>query len=120
MADRTLAARPRDWREVYETGNAGLQRHQYDSAPSIRNQILSGEPAFYPGREALRSVQLAKAGAGGAGGFFKKVFGTASASPLLAKAQVQLRTDAKEVLATCEQILNSDPNNTAAHKLLAE
>jgi tetratricopeptide (TPR) repeat protein len=120
MAEKTLAELPRDLREFYEKGNAALQKKNYDYAISIYNQILSREPAFYPGREALRSVQLAKAGAGGTGGFFKKVFGTASASPLLAKAQVQLRTDAKEVLATCEQILNSDPNNTAAHKLLAE
>jgi len=120
MAEKTLAELPRDLRELYEKGNAALQKKNYDYAIAIYNQILSREPGFYPGREALRSVQLAKAGAGGAGGFFKKVFGTASASPHLAKAQVQLRTDAKEVLGTCEQILNSDPNNTAAHKLLAE
>jgi tetratricopeptide (TPR) repeat protein len=120
MAEKTLAELPRDLRELYEKGNAALQKKNYDYAIAIYSQILSREPAFYPGREALRSVQFAKAGPGGSGGFFKKVFGTASASPLLAKAQVQVRTDARDALATCEQILNSDPNNTAAHKLLAE
>ena len=119
MAEKSLAELPRDLRELYEKGNAALQKKNYDYAVAIYNQILSREPAFYPGREALRAVQRAKAGSG-SGGFFKKVFGTASASPLLAKAQLQLRTDPKEALGTCEQILNSDPNNTAAHKLLAE
>jgi tetratricopeptide (TPR) repeat protein len=120
MAEKTLAELPRDLRELYEKGNAALQKKNYDYAIAIYNQILSREPAFYPCREALRSVQFSKAGPGGAGGFFKKVFGTASASPLLAKAQVQVRTEPKDALATCEQILNSDPNNTTAHKLLAE
>src|SRR5688500_4161634 len=120
MAEKTLAELPRDLRELYEKGNAALQKKNYDYAIAIYNQILTREPAFYPGREALRSVQLAKVGGTGSGGFFKKVFGNASASPLLAKAQMQVRTDAKDALATCEQILNSDPNNTAAHKLLAE
>jgi tetratricopeptide (TPR) repeat protein len=121
MAEKTLAELSRDLRELYEKGNAALQKRNYDYAIAIYNQILSREPGFYPGREALRSVQFSKAGPGSSGGgFFKKVFGTASASPLIAKAQVQLRTDAKEALATCEQILNSDPNNTVAHKTLAE
>ena len=120
MAEKSLAELPRDLRELYEKGNAALQKKNYDYAIAIYNQILSREPGFYPGREALRAVQRGKVGSTGSGGFFKKVFGTASASPLLAKAQVQIRSDSKDALATCEQILNSDPNNTAAHKLLAE
>src|SRR5688500_3983659 len=120
MAEKTLAELPRDLRELYEKGNAALQKKNYDYAIAIYTQILSREPGFYPGREALRAVQRGKVGSTGSGGFFKKVFGTASASPLLANAQVQIRRDSKDALAPCAQILKSDPNNTAAHKLLAE
>ncbi len=119
MPEKTLAELPRDLRELYEKGNAALQKKNYDYAIAIYTQILSREPGFYPCREALRSVQFAKA-SGSSGGFFKKVFGTASASPLIAKAQVQVRTEPRDALLTCEQILNSDPNNTVAHKMLAE
>lgn len=118
MAEKTLAEIPRSLRELYEKGNSALQKKNFDYAIAIYNQILSTEPAFYPGREALRACQFSKAGAGG--GFFKKVFGTASASPLLAKAQIQLRTNPVEALSTCEQILNSDPNNSSAHRILAD
>src|SRR5688500_18076916 len=118
MAEKTLAELPRDLRELYEKGNAALQKKNYDYAIAIYNQVLAREPGFYPCREALRSVQFAKAGEGRS--FFKKVMGNASASPQLAKAQFQVRSNPGEAMTTCEQILNSDPNNTSAHKLLAE
>jgi tetratricopeptide (TPR) repeat protein len=118
MPEKTLAEVPRNVRELYEKGNAALQKKNFDYAIAIYNQVLSGEPGFYPCREALRACQFSKAGAGG--GFFKKMLGTASASPHLAKAQIQLRTNPAEALVTCEQILNSDPNSTPAHKILAD
>jgi tetratricopeptide (TPR) repeat protein len=118
MAEKTLSELPRDLRELYERGNAAIQKKNYDYAIAIYNQVLNREPGFYPCREALRACQMAKAGSGG--GFLKKVFGTASVSPQLAKAQYQSRNNPAEALSTCEQILNGDPNNTAAHKLLAE
>src|SRR5436190_8289814 len=118
MPEKTLAEIPRNLRELYEKGNAALQKKNFDYGIAIYNQILASEPAFYPCREALRACQLGKAGAGG--GFLKKMFGTASASPQLAKAQIQLRSNPTEALATCEQILNSDPNNGPAHRTLAE
>ncbi|HTG42895.1 MAG TPA: tetratricopeptide repeat protein [Verrucomicrobiae bacterium] len=105
-------------RELYEKGNAALQKKNFDYAIAIYNQVLNTEPGFYPCREALRSCQLSKAGSGG--GFFKKVFGTASASPQMAKAQFQVRNSPVEALTTCEQILNADPNNATAHRILAE
>jgi tetratricopeptide (TPR) repeat protein len=118
MPEKTLAEIPRNLRELYEKGNAALQKKNFDYAIAIYNNILASEPAFYPGREALRACQLSKAGA--AGGFLKKMFGTASASPQLAKAQFQLQTNPTEALATCEQILNSDPNNGPANRTLAD
>lgn len=118
MAEKSLSQLSRDLRELYERGNAAIQKKNYDYAIAIYNQVLVKEPGFYPCREALRACQLGKAGSGG--GFLKKMFGTASASPHLAKAQFQVRSNPTEALGTCEQILNSDPNNTAAHKMLAE
>ena len=118
MAEKTLAEIPRNLRELYEKGNAALQKKNFDYAIAIYNQILSSEPGFYPCREALRACQFSNAGRREA--FSKKMFGTASALPLLAKAQIQLRTNPQEALGTCEQILNGDPNNSAAHRMLAE
>src|SRR5688500_18099796 len=118
MAEKSLSQLPRDLRELYDRGNAAIQKKNYDYAITIYNQVLVREPGFYACREALRSVQFSNAGAGK--GFFKKMLGTASSSPLVAKAQFQVRNNAAEAMATCEQILNSDPNNTTAHKLLAE
>ena len=118
MAEKNLAQLPRDLRELYDRGNAALQKKNYDYAIAIYNQVLSREPGFYPCREALRAVQFSKAGE--SRGFFKKVLGSASASPQLAKAQFQVRSNPAEAMTTCEQILNSDPNNSSAHKLLAE
>ena len=114
MPEKTLSEIPRNLRELYEKGNAALQKKNYDYAIAIYNQVLAQEPSFYPCREALRASQRAKASTGG--GFFKKIVGTASASPNLAKAQVQVRTNPVEALGTCEQVLNNDPNNSAANK----
>src|SRR3569623_766777 len=118
MPEKTLNEIPRNLRELYDKGNAALQKKNYDYAIAIYNQVLTTEPGFYPCREALRACQFAKAGS--SGGFFKRVLGTASASPHLGKAQIQLRSNPADALATCEQILNSDPNSTPAHKMLAE
>src|SRR5688572_25689339 len=118
MAEKTLAEIPRNLRELYEKGNAALQKKNYDYAIAIYNQVLVTEPGFYPCREALRACQFEKNKSGG--GFFRKMLGTASVSPQLARAQFQVRTNAQEALVTCEQILNSEPNNVMAHKLLAE
>src|ERR1051325_5794897 len=118
MAEKSFSEVRRECRELYEKGNAALQRKNYDYAIAIFNEVLQNEPCFYECRESLRAAQLRKAGNGG--GFFRKMLGTASNSPQVAKAQYQLRTNPVEALTTCEQILNSDPNNTGAHKTLAD
>ena len=118
MAEKSLNEIPRNQRELYEKGNAALAKKNYDYAIAIYNQVLQNEPAFYECRESLRATQFHKAGSGG--GFFKKMFGTASSSPQLAKAQFLVRNNPVETLAICEQVLNGDPSNGLAHKLLAE
>jgi tetratricopeptide (TPR) repeat protein len=66
----------------------------------------------------LRAAQFKKAG--GSTSFLKKVFGGAGSSPLMAKAQMSLRSNPLETIQTAEQILESDPNSSAGHKFLAE
>lgn len=118
MAETSLAEVPRSARELYEKGNQALAKKNYDYALALYNQVLQNEPGFYEAREALRATQFSKAGGGG--GFLKKMFGTASSSPMVAKAQFVARNNPREALAICEQILNGDPANTMAHKILAE
>ncbi|MEK7674395.1 MAG: tetratricopeptide repeat protein [Verrucomicrobiota bacterium] len=118
MAEKGLNEIARSWRELYEKGNAALQRNNLDYALTIFNQILQKEPGFYECREALRATQYKKAGSGG--GFFKRFLGTAGSSPLVAKGQLTLRSNPLEAINIAEQILNTDPSNTSAHKLLAD
>jgi tetratricopeptide (TPR) repeat protein len=118
MPEKSLTAVARPLREQYEKGLAALQRQNLDYAVAIFAQVLQQEPGFYTCREALRATQAKKTA--GKGGFLKKMFGTASNSPLMAKAQIALRTNPVEAINIAEQLLNSDPNNISAHKLLAD
>jgi len=66
----------------------------------------------------LRAAQFKQTGGGT--GFFKKMLGGASSSPLVAKAQMTMRKNPLEAIQIAEQILNTDPQSSAAHKILAE
>ena len=118
MPEKTINEVDRATRELYGKGKVNLQRDNLDYAIAIFGQILLKEPSFYECRESLRAAQLKKAGA--AGGFFKRMLGTASSSPLLAKGQMILRKNPLEAIQVAEQMLTGDPNNSMAHKLLAE
>ncbi|MGP8202144.1 MAG: tetratricopeptide repeat protein [Limisphaerales bacterium] len=118
MAEKTINQIPRSLREQYEKGKSAFDRKNFDYAIAIFNQVLAQEPAFYDCREALRASQFKKAGGGG--GFFKKMLSGAGNSPLLAKGQLALMKDPVDALKIAEQILNSDPNSAAGHKLLGE
>src|SRR5262245_24387534 len=118
MPEKSWKDVSRHYRELYDKGTVALQRNNLDYAIAIFNQVLQQEPALFECRQALRATQIKKAGA--QSGFFKKVFSGASASPLLAKAQIALRKNPLEAIQTAEEILNSDPHSAPAHKLLAE
>jgi tetratricopeptide (TPR) repeat protein len=105
-------------RDLYEKGLSAVERNNLDYALLIFNQVLSKEPGFYECREKLRGTQLTKASKGGS--LFKKILGKAGSSPNLAKAQILLRTNPLDAIKAVEEILNSDPNNSLAHKTLAE
>jgi tetratricopeptide (TPR) repeat protein len=118
MAEKTINDVSRSTRELFEKGTAALHRKNYDYAIAIFTQILQTEPGLFDCREALRATQFAKKNE--SSGFFKRILGSASASPQLAKAQLALRSNPQEALNTCEQILNGDPTNITAQKILAE
>lgn len=116
MPEKNVTAIPRDLRELFQKGMAALQRQNYEYAIAIFNQVLSREPGFFECRQSLRATQFKKAG--GATTFFKKVFG--GANPGLAKAKMAMQKNPIEALAALEQVLNSDPPNSAAHRMMAE
>jgi Tfp pilus assembly protein PilF len=118
MPEKTLNEVSRDVRELYQKGSVALQRQNFDYAVAIFQQALSKEPAFFDCRQALRATQFKKAGP--STGFFKKMLGGASSSPLVAKAQLVIGKNPIEALQILEQVLTSDPTNSIAHKMVAE
>jgi tetratricopeptide (TPR) repeat protein len=118
MAEKSLEVLPRDVRVLYTRGHDALVRENFDYAIDLFNQVLARDPGLYECRKALRAAQLHKAGAGT--GFFKKMLNSASSQPLIAKGQMALRKDPAEALQVAEQVLNHDPMNSAAHRLIVE
>ena len=118
MAEKSLKDISNDLRSLFRKGEEALQRENYDYALTLFGQILDKEPTCTECRSELRRAQSQKAGK--AGGFFKKAFSLAGASPQLAKAQFALKKNPFEALQIAEQILNSDPHNASAHKIFAE
>jgi tetratricopeptide (TPR) repeat protein len=118
MPEKTVTEIGRELRELYQKGTVALQRQNFEYAIAIFNQVLAREPAFFECRQALRVAQFKEQG--GKTSFFKKIVGGASSSPLVAKGQMALRKNPLEAIQIAEQILNGDPNNSAAHKLIAE
>jgi len=119
MSEKSLNEVSRELREMYERGLEALRRENWDYAQMLLSQVLAREPALLEARKALRQAQQAKV-AGKGRGFFKKVLGTATASPELARARLALRSNPLEAMQLAEEVLNSDPNNMTAHKLFAE
>jgi len=118
MAEKSLNDLPRELRLLFTKGHDAMQRDNLDYAIDLFNQVLAKAPEVYDCRKALRTAQLRKAGGGSS--FFKKMLSSASSSPLLAKGHLALGHDPAEALRIAEQILNGDPTNSGAHKLVAE
>lgn len=118
MPEKPLNEIPRPIRDQYEKGLAALEKNNLDYALSLLEQVLVKEPGFYECRQALRATQVKKHGS--STGLFKRMLGAASNSPMLAKAQMALRSNPLEAIRIVEGILNGDPNNNTAHRLLAE
>ncbi|HTX21704.1 MAG TPA: tetratricopeptide repeat protein [Candidatus Aquilonibacter sp.] len=119
MAEKNLNEISRDARALFAKGTEALSRDNLDYAIALLSQALEKEPGFYECRKLLRDAQFRKAGDGGSG-FFKKMWSGAGNSPQIAKAQIALRTNPAHALAIAEQILNSDPNSSAAHRIIVD
>jgi tetratricopeptide (TPR) repeat protein len=115
MPEKSLQEVGRAMREQYEKGRLAFERNNLDYAISLLSQLLEREPGFYPCREALRAAQY-KRGAHG-GGLFRKMLGS---GPKVLQAQVAARKNPAEALRIAEEILSSDPNSAAAHKVIAD
>jgi tetratricopeptide (TPR) repeat protein len=119
MAEKTVNEISRDARLLFIKGSEAAQRENIDYAIDLFNQVLEKEPTFYDCRKALRAAQFKKAGSGGIG-FFKKMLSGAGSSPQVAKAKMALNKNPAEAMAIAEQILNGDPNNFSAHRIIVE
>ncbi|HWQ92993.1 MAG TPA: tetratricopeptide repeat protein [Clostridia bacterium] len=118
MAEKSLNDLPRDLRILYTRGNDALSRDNFDYAIDLFNQVLAREPGLHECRRALRAAQIRRCGTGG--GIFKKLFSSASSSPLVVKAQMALRDDPGKAMQIAEHILNGDPASSAAHNVIVE
>jgi tetratricopeptide (TPR) repeat protein len=119
MAEKGISEISRDMRVLFTKGSEALSRENYDYAIALFNQVLEKEPGFFDCRKALREAQFRKAGDGGSG-FFKRMMSGAGSSPQVAKAKMAMSKNPAEAMAIAEQILNGDPNSTAAHRIIVE
>ena len=102
-------------RELYDKGIAAVQKRNFDYAVTLLMQALRLEPGFYEAREALRATQHQRVS--GKRSLFRKFVGSASS---LTRGQVALRSNPLDAIQIAEEALNEDPNNIAAHELLAD
>jgi len=118
MAEKSLTQLPPDLRRLVTKGDEAAKRDNFDYAIALYSQVLQKQPGCFDVRKALRTVQFGKAG--GRTTFFKKVFASASTSPQLAKAQLALRQHPADALPLAEEVLNADPYNSSAHRIVAD
>ena len=116
MPEKTVNEIPRDLRVIFTKGQDALLRDNFDYAIALFNQVLAREPALLECRRALRNAQHSKSK--GRGGFFKKVWSSTSSSPQVLKAQATLHSDPAAALVIAEEILNADPDNSRAHRVV--
>jgi len=119
MSEKSISEISREARVLYTKGNEALSRDNLDYAIALFNQVLEKEPGFFECRKVLRETQFRKVGSGG-GGFFRRMISGAGSSPQVAKGQIALRTNPAHALVIAEQILNTDPNSSGAHRLIVE
>jgi tetratricopeptide (TPR) repeat protein len=119
MAEKNVNEVSREARLLFIKASEAVQRENVDYAITLFNQVLEKEPGFFDCRKALRAAQFQKAGGKGSG-FFKKMLSGAGSSPQIAKAKMALGKNPGEAMAIAEQILNGDPNSSAAHRIIVD
>lgn len=119
MPEKSLSEIPREVRPLFTKAQDALGRDNFDYAIELLMHVVTRAPEVVEVRKALRKAQQGKAAAKG-GGFFKKMFSSASATPVLAKAQLTLSSNPVEAMLLAEQVLNADANNGTAHKIIVQ
>jgi tetratricopeptide (TPR) repeat protein len=119
MPEKLINEIPPDLRRLYTKAGEAAQRENPDYAMTLFCQVLEKEPGFFECRRALR-IEQAKKAAGATTGFFKRAFSGVGASPQIAKAKMALSRNPAEAMAIAEQVLNTDPNNTYAHRIVVD
>ncbi len=119
MAEKLLNQISPDLRRLHTKALEAAQRENLDYATTLFCQVLEKEPGFFECRRALRLAQIQKS-AGASTSFFKKMMSGAGASPQIAKARMALNKNPAEAMAIAEQVLNSDPNNSFAHRIIVD
>ncbi len=115
MPEKQTTEIPRPLRDLYEKGKQAVARDNLDYAQDIFLDVLNKDPAFLECRQALRKAQVQKSGQ--KKGLFSKI---KKPSPFLAKAKMVVGKNPREAMSLCEKALNSDAQNSAAHRCLAE
>lgn len=110
---------PPDLRRLYSKAMEAAQRDNPDYAIALFCQVLEKEPAFFECRKALRQEQTKKASTASTG-FFKRMVSGAGATPHITKAKMTLNRNPAEAMAIAEQVLNGDPNNSFAHRIVVD
>lgn len=118
MPEKSVNEVPRGLREQYEKGLLAFEKNNLDYAVALLSQVVAQEPAFLECRQALRASQFKRAGGSSRTGLFKRLLG--STNPKLVQARVALRGNPRDALNLAESVLNGDPNNLDAHKVLAD
>src|SRR5580698_7187790 len=119
MPDKLINQISQDLRRLYTKAGEAAQRENPDYAITLFCDILTKEPGFFDCRRALR-IEQAKKAAGQTTGFFKRAFSGVGSSPQIAKAKMALGKNPAEAMAIAEQVLNTDPNNTMAHRVIVD
>jgi len=104
--------------QLYQNGLAALEQNDAASAIASFITALEIEPGFVGCRQELRRAQ--KKAAEKRCSFWNRIFDKGFFSPSLTKARVLLHFQPLQTIALAERILNHDPENIAAHKLLSK
>ena len=119
MPEKKANEIPRDLRALFTKAADSAQRENFDYAIALFCQVLEREPGYFEARKALRIAQ-AKKGGTTSSGFFKKMMSNAGSSPQIARAKMALHKNPAEAMAIAEEVLNSDPNNSFAHRIIVD
>jgi tetratricopeptide (TPR) repeat protein len=119
MPEKLVNEIPADLRRLYTKAGEAAQRENPDYAIALYCDILKKQPEFFDCRRALR-IQQAKKASTVRTGFFRKMVNSAGSSPQIAKAKMAISHDPAEALDIAEQILNTDPTNSFAHRIVVD